>query len=256
MNPALLLHWHYVIFLAPSIVSALLLIFSSVRLGHHTRGHAGRSAAPSARHSAGHVRSHAGSGSGSKHARSAAHGAKPAAKQAAGRHASKQSAQAPHGHTGRSLKEVAAALTGIDRAPLPLVLQAFGLVWGVSGCLANQALLPGIAEPTAAQLAPVLAIAGASGIIGARIAAEIIARALPQEETLAISRESLYGLTGKVAYPVSETSGRVMLYDDHGSLHDETCRVTPGSTAIERGRTVMVMDRDPKGYLIVEEIVE
>ena len=139
---------------------------------------------------------------------------------------------------------------------MPLVLEAFGLVWGLSGCVANQALLRGGGDPTLTQMLPVLSIATGSGFVGARFSAEIIARLLPQEETLVVSREGLYGLTGKVSYPVTEAGGRILVYDDHGSLHDESCRIAPGGIAIPRGHTAIVMDRNAQGVLVVEEIVE
>ena len=77
---------------------------------------------------------------------------------------------------------------------------------------------------------------------------------IPPEESLDVSREELYGLTGEVAFPVSETAGRIRIYDPHGSLHDETCRIATGHTPIAKGRFAMVLDRDTQGNLIVEEV--
>ena len=42
-----------------------------------------------------------------------------------------------------------------------------------------------------------------------------------------MSRDGLFGLTGQVVFPVSAASGRIHIYDEHGTLHDEMCRWRP-----------------------------
>ena len=39
-----------------------------------------------------------------------------------------------------------------------------------------------------------------------------------------------------------------------GTLHDETCRISPTHPPIAKGHRAMVMDRDAQGNLIVEEV--
>jgi len=263
LNPAVLMQWQYLIFLAPMAVSGLLLLLSSMRIGHHHGGHAGHgvhaghghavvSAAPHAVHghaatgahvpSGGHAPSggHVATGHGSAH-----HGAAarhhPSSTRTAARAAS------PHLLLG---------LFGVGRAPLPMVIEAFFLTWGMSGCIAVQYLLHANTNPSLAQMMPVIGIAAASGVIGARIISELISRLMPAEESSIVSRNGLYGLKGSVAFPVSETGGRIMVYDDYGSLHDESCRVEAGHAPIERGRKAMIMDCDSKGNLLVEEVPE
>jgi hypothetical protein len=147
-------------------------------------------------------------------------------------------------------------LMGIGRAPLPMVVEAFFLIWGLAGCIALQSLLRDAPPPGIGPMLPIVGIAGATGLVGARLAAELMGRLIPDEETSVVSCEGLYGLKGSVAFPVTEAGGRIMVYDEFGSLHDESCRVAAGQPPIERGRRVMVMDRDPRGYLVVEEIPE
>jgi len=242
LGPVQLLHWHYLIFLVPLCVSAFLLLASSLRLGHHRGGHGGH----------GHAQVHGGVGG--AHAPPAVapgHGAVGAHGHAAhgsARHAGGK----PHGR-GAEHTNILFAVLGIGKAPLAMVLQAFFLVWGLAGCLAAQQMLKGVADPTVIQVLPVMGVAAVSGALGGRLVAELIARLMPEEETAAVSRSALYGLKGSVAFPVTESGGRIMVYDDYGSLHDESCRVAPGHPPIERGRKAIVVDCDARGCLLVEE---
>src|SRR6266568_2752942 len=55
--------------------------------------------------------------------------------------------------------------------------------------------------------------------------------------------------------PVSETGGRVHVFDQFRTLHAEPARVTPGQAPIEKGTEVIVASMDPDhGYLIVEPL--
>jgi hypothetical protein len=143
---------------------------------------------------------------------------------------------------------------GVDRAPLPMVVESFCICWGLMGCLANQWLLPHTPDPTLVQVLPSMGIALGGGLIGARGAAELIARLMPQDESQVVSRDDLFGLVGRVAFPVSDAGGRIHLYDEFGTLHDETCRIAPPHPPIAKGHRAMVMDRDAQGNLIVEEV--
>jgi hypothetical protein len=252
LNPGVLLQWHYSIFLAPFGLAAMLLLLSSLRLGHHG-AHAGHGHAAIHGAAGTHVavpHSHGGNIAGTHPAHHA------------GAHHSGGGVR--HGHNGgrsgakesQPTASLLASLFGIGRAPLPMIVEAFFIVWGLAGCLANQFLLKNVLAPTLIQALPSIGIAAGAGLIGARLAVELIGRLMPEEESLIVSREGLFGLKGKVAFPVSEVGGRIIVYDDFGSLHDETCRVAPGHSSIERGKTVMVMDRDREGRLLVEEIVE
>jgi membrane protein implicated in regulation of membrane protease activity len=266
MKPADLLQWYYMIFLGPFAVSAVLLVLSSLH-GGRRHAHAGSS------HHGFHLRGHVAGGhvaGHGAHASSAAghaavsHHAQQAgapARASAARHA--HDAAAPKGRNPHDDREAArpdqqgngllATLFGLGKAPAPILAQAFFLTWGFSGICADQILIhsPG---PTAGQLLIALAIAAAVGTIGARFAAEVVVRLMPQDESLVVSRDSLFGLTGTIAFPVSTTAGRIMVYDDYGSLHDQTCRVANGHEPIEKGRKAIVVDVDEHGNLVVEEL--
>ena len=146
-------------------------------------------------------------------------------------------------------------LMGVGRAPLSIVLETFCMAWGFCGYWANQ-LLVRVPEPTFGEMLPALGVALAGGVIGARWASELLARMLPKEESRVVSREALFGLTGRVLFPVTEKGGRIRVYDAHGGIHEESCRVGPGGASIARGRRALVMDRDAHGRLIVEEVGE
>ncbi len=258
LNPSLLLHWHYLIFLVPFGVAALLLLLSTFRFSHHSGVHSMHGGISA---SGGH--GHIGGGHAAAHSpmHAAGHAAGNAPAHAAGHHAAadNQKAGSSHRAAGKAADAQAQtmlAIFGVGRAPLPMVLQAFFLVWGLSGCIAAQQLLRDNHSPTLIQVLPVMAIAAGCGVVGARLASELISRLMPTEETSVVSRNGLFGLKGNVAYVVSESSGRIMIYDDYGSLHDESCRVSPGHPPIERGRRAIVVDSDTRGNLLVEEVVE
>ncbi len=258
---AKLLEWEYLIFLLPCGVAALLLLLSSLRLGHHGghghiggHGHLGTHG-PFGVHA--HAGAHGmhGAQSGATHAGGPAHGqnthSHPAVRARVGK--VEVVRHGPNKENVTITTNFVLHILGIDRAPLLMILEAFCLVWGVTGFWANRMLLHS-ANPTPREMLPSLAIALGVGIIGARVAAEIIARLLPQEESLVVSRDGLFGMAGTVAFPVSATAGRIHVYDEFGTLHDEMCRVASDHPTIEKGHKALVVDMDAQGRLIVEEI--
>ncbi len=259
MDPTVLLHWHYLIFLVPCVLAGSLLLLSSLRLGHGHGVHAGHGHGLTH----GHVPTHTGAGTGpaaTSHA-AGSHVAAHTGSNSSSPHASGAANQQRHGSYGIERAKRASApanalltLIGAGRAPLPLIVEAFFMVWGLSGCIALQLMIGSTTSPTPGQILPVAAIAAGCGFIGARLAAELMARLMPDEESSVVSREGLYGLKGTVTFPVSDGAGRILVYDDFGSIHDESCRVAPGQPAIGRGRHAMVMDRDGRGNLLVEEV--
>src|SRR5437762_3897422 len=153
MNGTTLLQWHYLIYLLPFGLAAFLLLLSSLRLGHRHGGH-------------GHHAAHTGHGAHSGHPAPAAHGHAHATHTTSHAHHNAGPARnggvgkAAHPHAnGRNSRETTAApanvflaLLGVDRAPLPMVIEAFCICWGLFGCLANQWLLPQTPSPTLAQM--------------------------------------------------------------------------------------------------------
>lgn len=252
LSAELLTKWYYLIFLLPLGVSALLLLLSSVRMGHHSGVHGGHSAHGGHGTTGGHrgaVPGHASSGHPGAHALQSHTVSHPGASHGHRGHQSGDSTQ----HNLASPAGLLLRMMGVGRAPLPMVLEAFFMAWGFCGFVANELFLH-TSAPTLLHLAPSFGFGLVGGVIGARLTAEMMARLMPPDESLAVSQQGLFGLTGIVTFPVSARSGRIHIYDEHGTLHDEMCRIAPGHLTIEKGHTALVVDTDPQGLLIVEEI--
>jgi hypothetical protein len=250
MSASILFEWHYLVFLLPLGVSVLLLVLSLLRLGH--RG--GHSRHGGVRHTGSSTSRMGPSGVRTAHHHGSA-GAKPVHSAGKPAHTGIRS-QGTKGKISEVSHPQSPLLTllGIGRAPLPMIVQMFALCWGVVGILTNQMLLPHTPSPTLLQMLPSLTAALVGGLVGGRLSAEIIGRLMPREESSAVSRDALYGLSGRVVFPVDTRNGRVHIYDEHNTLHDERCRVVAGHAPIGKGRSVLVVDRDRNGILLVEEL--
>ena len=230
----LVLSWQYLVFLLPFGASVFFLVISSLRLGGGHR-HAGPKGM---RHYAAPVR-----GSGHRHVK--ATGGKP--------HGAAKNGAFAKPHT--ATVDVLLWVVGANRALLPLVLQTFCLAWGICGIGASRAFGEQNGG-SGARFALCLLLALFGGVVGARVGAEFLARVMPEASSLAVSRDALYGLTGKVLFPVTKTGGRVRVYDEFGTMHDEPCKQAAGeieAAPIAKGRTVRIVDRDAHGGLLVEE---
>lgn len=144
-------------------------------------------------------------------------------------------------------------LLGVGRAPLMFVVETLFVFWGLFGYFANKFLLK-TPTPTLAEMLPSLALGFVGGIAGARLSSEVFAKLLPDTETNVRSRHSLIGMTGKITYDVTAETGRIRIYDEHGTIHEHGCRLAPGYAPIAKGSRALVVDQDPKtNRLIVEE---
>ena len=253
------LHWYYLIYLLPAAAAVLVLLLSG--LGGH---HGGHSHAAST-HSVGGLHLHAHSGgvhgtSAAGHAHAPA-GAHPTAHSspAGAAHAAAHTHGSHHGHPKESrISGVGPQLLGffgVGRAPVTIVIGSLLIGWGLFGLAATDLLEHGLHLPPVLFVAPSLAAAAVGGLVSAKLLGELAAKLMPKDESYAISREGLLGLTGKVVYPISETGGRVHVFDQFRTLHAEPARVTPGQAPIEKGTAVIVASMDPDhGYLIVEPL--
>ena len=252
-NATMLLQWHYLIFLLPMGVAALLLLLSTLRLGHNGGhgGHGGHAPhGPALRgHAPSPVAPHSGTHTHAAHTAHATNGHSGAAK-GADSSGQKSNDSRPNIHVTNHL---ILNLTGANRAPMAMILEAFLLIWGACGLWAHQ-LMAHAEQPSPRQILMLVSIALVGGVVGARVAAGFIGRFMPQDETLIVSRNELIGLTGTVVFAASQTAGRIHVYDNYGTLHDETCRVAPGHLTIEKGCKAMVLDMDTDGRLVIEEI--
>jgi membrane protein implicated in regulation of membrane protease activity len=248
------LQWYYLIYLLPAGVAVLVLLSSGLG-GHHggLRGsHGGlRLHFP-------HLGGHHGGPSHTVHG-GVAH---PVGHGHAG-HSHPGQAHTGHSHAGHLPRSAAPAppvgrqllgFFGIGRAPLTIVLGSLMIGWGVFGLAATETLRSLLRLPALFVL-PAMGIAAGGALVTAKLFAELSARLMPQDETYALTREGLLGLTGKVVYPVSETGGRIHIYDQYHTLHVAAARLAPGAPPLERGTEVVVASADPDNrYLIVEPL--
>ena len=149
-------------------------------------------------------------------------------------------ARAPRRHVGFAMAAMAAVITGV-------------IGWGLGGFWAHYILLRD-PNPTLPKLLPILVIAVGCGLASAFLLALVFAVFMPQEESFDVSRDSLYGMTGKIIFAVDEMQGRIRIYDVHGTIHDEPCIIAPNHAPIPKGANAIVLDKDSKGRLIVEQV--
>jgi hypothetical protein len=248
----MLLEWYTLIFTVPLLVSLVLMLFSAGlgggRLGH---GHHGGLHAGHAQHGGLHVgHGHHGAAHTGGHGHHAApHGA------AAGSHGHSHG-QVAHGHGGRevgpSVGQQVLGWFGVGRAPVTLLLWSFWLGWGFAGFWSEQLLARSGASPVL-FVGPAMGLALAGGLLLAKGTAEVAVRVMPREESTAIGREDLLGRIGEIVFPASESAGRIHVYDQYGTMHDESCRVAPGQPALPKGTRAMVAAIDAETRRLIVE---
>jgi membrane protein implicated in regulation of membrane protease activity len=245
------LEWYYLIFLLPAGLSVLVLLLSGLSShggGHHDAG--GAHAGGDAMHG---IHAHAHDLHGGHGDAAHAHGAHAGSHDAGhgGDHGHDGHHGAAHGE-GTSLAQRALSFFGIGRAPITISSGSLMLGWGLCGYVAVETLRPTLRLPGVFIL-PSLGAAAAGALVFAKVFGEIAARLIPQDESFALTRDSLVGLTATVVYPVSETEGRIHVFDAFRTLHVEPARTAAGRPPIPRGADVTVVALDPEqDNLIVE----
>ena len=236
------------VFLAPFAAGLLLAILTMAtgamhgahgHAGHGHLGHGHVGHAHGMAHAAhGHAApAHAAAGHGSSHAHAAAH---PHANNGAAKSAARE---APAG--GISLGSVFGAVTGLNQAPITVLLWTFLIGWGFCGFWSRYLFH--------VPLELALLIAGGGGYVIARSAAVLVSRMIPPDTTSAVSRPQLLGSTGHAVYPITDTGGRVHVYDAFGTLHAESCRLENGQSPIEKGCEVLLIDYDDQRRVFLVE---
>lgn len=240
MNAGSLLQWYNLIFWLPLILGMGLLLISSFRPGHHSAHHL---------HQSGHT-AHIGNPGHNVSHHSESHTSHPQHSQESHAKSDVLTRIIPVSFTERIL-----TISGIQGVPMLLILGVFASAWGCFGLIFNRILLHN-SSPGLINIIPSAAAGLLGGILTLRMAAAAINRILPQEQSSAISHNSLIGLKGRIAYEVNENSGRIHIYDSFGALHDETCRIQPGHPPIRKNCQAIALDIDKDGHLIVEELPE
>jgi hypothetical protein len=247
------LQWYNLIFIIPAAVSILVLLLSGLGghggHGHSATGHAHGVGDMPAGHAHGLGDLHGGHahGAGDLHG---THGHASGHDGGASGHAHGHHDAGVH-HEGIGLAQRTLSFFAVGRAPVTIVLGSMMLGWGLCGYITVGALQPVLRFP-AAFVPPALGIAVGGGLLFAKVFGEIAAHLIPQEESSAVSVEDLVGLFGTVVYPVSDTEGRIHVFDAFRTLHVEPAHVAPGAASIAKGTSVKVTAISPDGdYLIV-----
>jgi hypothetical protein len=243
------LHWYYLIYWLPAALAALVLLMTGMSGHHGGHGHAG--------HGGPHLHGGHGAGHGSSGAHRGAHTGAHRPSPAAHFHARGQQSQSRETGPSRSpgVGHQLLGFFGVGRAPVTLVIGSLMIGWGWAGMAVTDTLQRSFHWPPALFVGPALAAAAAGSLATAKLFGELSVRLLPKDESYAIGREGLVGLTGKVVYPVSETGGRVHLFDQYRTLHVKPARVRPGEPPIANGTEVIVASLDlERDTLIVEPL--
>lgn len=240
------LHWYYLIFLLPAAIAVFVLLLSGLGGQHGGHGHA--------HHGGFHSHGPAGGAHGHAHVAGnapAAHGHGTHAH--APQHAHGQARQHAHATShGPGVGRTLLGLLGVGHAPITIVIGSLMIVWGIAGIGALEVLRPVLRSPALFVPSAVL-FAGVTSLVTTGLLARLAARAMPQPESTALARADLVGLTGKVVYTVSDSVGRVHIFDQHRTLHSESARVAPGLPSIERG-TEVIVSGTARGFLLVEPL--
>lgn len=161
---------------------------------------------------------------------------------------------AAHDSHGHGFAHDVLAFLGAGKVSFMLVLELFFLSWGVFGLIFNGVLQPLLKRPEV-FIAPSLALTALTSMLFTRLTAGLVGKIVPKEETSALSRQQLVGLTGQTIFSVDHDSGAAHVRDQFGTLHQVACRTISGE--IPRGREVLlvkyVAERD---YYLVEEMPE
>lgn len=143
---------------------------------------------------------------------------------------------------------------GVGRAPLTIVVGSLMIGWGLCGLAATAVLREMF--PGNLSFIPFAGVAAGFGaLFTAKVFGELTARLMPGDESFAVSRNELVGLTGTVIYPVSDELGRIHVWDRNRTLHAESSRLADPGPPIERGTAVLITAMDPSGrYLLVRPV--
>jgi hypothetical protein len=126
------------------------------------------------------------------------------------------------------------------------------LGWGLAGLLSTQFLEP--VAPSGFQ-ALAAAIGGASAIGFTRTMSRLVMHLIPADESYATTQDDFIGLSAKVVREVTETAGRVHVYDRMRTLHDRFARCRAGHAPIPANTPVTVIDVDAEtGNLLVDPL--
>lgn len=232
------LEWYYLIYLLPAAVAVFVLLLSGFAGHDGAHAHGGADVHADVSFHGAALHAHFGGDHGHLHAE---HGAS--------HHDAGHGDHEPHGSMARIL-----GFFGVGRAPLTIVVGSLMIGWGLTG-LAVTAALRDTFPNTLAPIPFAAVAAGFGALLTAKVFGELTARIMPGDESFAITRNDLVGLTGTAIYPVSDDLGRIHVWDRNRTLHSESARLAEPGQPIPRGTEVVVTALDPSGrYLLVRQL--
>ena len=147
---------------------------------------------------------------------------------------------------------VAGLMLWINAGQVPLlilIVLALG-VFSIEGFLL-QGIAHGVNLQVPAWIAALIAVAGTIPVV--RVTSRAIARIIPRDETYVVSEADFVGQVAVVSIgPLDQgLPGRVRLKDVFGNWHTVPARASRDSPALAVGASVLLVDRDKKGFIAV-----
>ncbi|MGY3588957.1 hypothetical protein ACVIGB_002087 [Bradyrhizobium sp. USDA 4341] len=136
------------------------------------------------------------------------------------------------------------------RLPLLILIILILGIFSIGGfLLQGLAHAAGTAIPV--SIAAVVAAAGSIPVI--RNASRGLARIIPRDESYAVNDSDFVGKVATVSVgPLDQgLPGRVRLKDVFGNWHTVSARASPDSEALPVGTSVLLVDRDAKGFIAI-----
>ena len=157
----------------------------------------------------------------------------------------------PVGNSG--VLHSALSYIGIGKVPLSVLMLSFCLIWGSSGMVSLEMFssLPG-----SLGVLPAMGVAGTAAFFLTGMAARLIHRIMPTEETHTIPRQKLVFETARVRFRLTPTSGEVTLTDPLGTLRNLPCRVESYEAEIPAGQEVVLYRYDRERDVFYAALLE
>jgi membrane protein implicated in regulation of membrane protease activity len=141
------------------------------------------------------------------------------------------------------------AWLGIGRVPILMLLVVFLALFGMVGLAVQQGAAALAGQPLAPALASAVAVLGALPLTG--IGARGLARIMPQDETTAVSLDSLVGKRGTVTIGTARrgSPAQVRVRDSFGQPHYVMVEPHDEAHPLAEGATVLLARRE--GHIFI-----
>jgi len=161
---------------------------------------------------------------------------------------------ADHAPSHGGIAPILSAWLGVGKVPLSIGVMFLLLSWGVFGFTANQLMR----DRGAGAAMVSLPVAAVGCLLFTRVVTTLVGRYLPMNESYALRRKDLLGLTGEAVLGIDDSFGMAAVHDVHHVLHQVPCRIDRDGTPIGKGERVEIVDYDSKQrlYYVIRSKVE